>query len=162
MVKNRKPSYLSFDKDSYPWKPDIDYRENPEQYRVGKGEQGVLICEPYKSEIGQYWRFKTEQIAVESSDKIFELFEAYVKADDLVGADMARKYLQMGYTRAQRYVNYKGGKKYDEQNDYALLERGTGDLEKAAAADVFYDRWKQAEANEKYATMKKQWKDERG
>ncbi|WP_166335838.1 DUF4385 domain-containing protein [Sphingobacterium chungjuense] len=162
MVKNRKPSYLSFDKDSYPWKPDIDYRENPEQYRVGKGEQGVLICEPYKSEIGQYWRFKTEQIAVESSDKIFELFEAYVKADDLVGADMARKYLQMGYTRARRYANYKGGKKYDEQNDYALLERGTGDLEKAAAADVFYDRWKQAEANEKYATMKKQWKDERG
>ncbi len=162
MVKNRKPSYLSFDKDSYPWKPDIDYRENPEQYRVGKGEQGVLICEPYKSEIGQYWRFKTEQIAVESSDKIFELFEAYVKADDLVGADMARKYLQMGYTRARRYANYNGGKKYDEQNDYALLERGTGDLEKAAAADVFYDRWKQAEANEKYATMKKQWKDERG
>ncbi len=162
MVKNRKPSYLNFDKESYPWKSDIDYRQNPEQYRVGKGEQGVLICEPYKSEIGQYWRFKTEQIALESSDKIFELFESYVKAEDLVGADMARKYLQMGYTRARRYANYKGGKKYDEQNDYAMLERGTGDLEKAAAADVFYDRWKQAEANEKYATMKKQWKDERG
>ncbi|WP_439584141.1 DUF4385 family protein [Dyadobacter bucti] len=27
----------------------MDYKEYPELYRVGKGEQGVLICEPYKS-----------------------------------------------------------------------------------------------------------------
>jgi len=47
-----KPSYLNFNNATYPWKPDIDYRLHPELYRVGKGEQGVLICEPYKSEIG--------------------------------------------------------------------------------------------------------------
>jgi hypothetical protein len=29
----------------------IDFREHPELYRVGKGEQGVLPVEPYKSEI---------------------------------------------------------------------------------------------------------------
>jgi len=29
----------------------IDFREHPELYRVGKGEQGVLLVEPYKSEI---------------------------------------------------------------------------------------------------------------
>lgn len=161
-MKSRQPSYLNFDKKDYPWKPDINYRASPWKYRVGKGEQGVLICEPYKSEIGQHWRFKTEAIAEESSGKIFAMFEDYLKADDFVGADMARKYLQMGYTRARRYANYKGGKKYDEDQDYALLERGTGDLEKAAAADVFYKRWKQAEANVSYAVMKKQWKDERG
>ena len=45
------PSYLNFDKAAYPWKPGIDYRARPKRYRVGKGEQGVLICEPYKSEI---------------------------------------------------------------------------------------------------------------
>jgi hypothetical protein len=161
-MKKQQPSYLNFDKSRYAWKPDIDYRAEPERYFVGKGEQGVLICEPYKSEIGQYWRFKTEAIAVESSNAIFALFAAYLKADDFVGADMARKYLQMGYTRARRYANYKGGKKYDEQNDYALLQRGTGDMEKAAAANVFYNRWKEAEANEKYASMKKQWRHERG
>ncbi|WP_293886975.1 MULTISPECIES: DUF4385 domain-containing protein [unclassified Sphingobacterium] len=157
-----KPSYLNFDKNDYPWKPNIDYRSKPDEYRVGKGEQGVLICEPYKSEIGQHWRFKTEAIAEESSEKIFNLFEDYLKADDFVGADMARKYLQMGYTRARRYANYKGGKKYDKEDDYALLERGTGAREKAAAAEVFYKRWKQAEANVQYGSMKKQWKDERG
>lgn len=47
-----KPSYLDFDISSYPWKPEINYRDHPESYRLGKGEQGVLICEPYKSEIG--------------------------------------------------------------------------------------------------------------
>ena len=47
-----KPSYLNFNNATYPWKSDIDYRLHPELYRVGKGEQGVLICEPYKSEIG--------------------------------------------------------------------------------------------------------------
>ena len=28
----------------------IDFREHPELYRVGQGEQGVLLVEPYKSE----------------------------------------------------------------------------------------------------------------
>jgi hypothetical protein len=157
-----KPSYLNFNKATYPWKPDIDYRAEADKYRVGKGEQGVLICEPYKSEIGQYWRFKTRDIAQESSDKIYQLFLKYLKDDDFVGADMARKYLQMGYTRARRYANYKGGKKYDEQNNYAQLECGTGDEEKAFAASVFYKLYKQAEANPKYKVMKTQWKKDKG
>ena len=29
----------------------LDLRKNPELYRVGKGEQGVLLVQPYKSEI---------------------------------------------------------------------------------------------------------------
>jgi len=159
---NKKPTYLNFNHSEYQWKPDVDYRSHPELYLVGKGEQGVLICEPYKSEIGQYWRFKTEEIAKESSDKIFSLFKGYIKENDFVGADMARKYLQMGYTRARRYYNYKGGKKYDAENDYQLLERGTGDPEKAAAAAIFYIKWKEAEANSVYSAMKKNWKKEKG
>jgi len=106
-----KPSYLNFDNDAYAWKPDIDYRKNPELYRVGKEEQGVLICQPYKSEIGRYWKFKNVAFATESSARISGLFEQYLKEEDFVGADMARKYLQMGFTRARRYANYKGGKK---------------------------------------------------
>ena len=122
MSKQDKPSYLNFDLESYPWKSDINYRDHPEAYRVGKGEQGVLICEPYKSEIGKHWRFKTEEIAIGSSKKIYKKFENYLKAHDFVGADMARKYLQMGYTRARRYANYKGGIKYNKDEDYKLLE----------------------------------------
>jgi hypothetical protein len=47
-----------------------DARANPEKYQVGKGEQGVLMVEPYKSEILPYWRFKTPEIARESAEKI--------------------------------------------------------------------------------------------
>jgi hypothetical protein len=158
----KQPTYLNFDHEDYAWKPVIDYRRQPGLYRVGKGEQGVLICEPYKSEIGAHWRFKTAEIAEESSQKIYQLFLEYLRQDDFVGADMARKYLQMGFTRARRYANYKGGKKYDNNNGYALLERGTGEPGKAAAAAVFYALWKKAEADEKYARLKQAWKHEKG
>lgn len=156
--KAPKPSYLDFDKSAYAWKPDIDYRAQSEEYRVGKGEQGVLICEPYKSEMTPFWRFKDRGIAKASSDKIYELFLFYLKADEFVGADMARKFLQMGYTRARRYANYKGGSKYDKEHDYALKERGTGDPEKAVSANIFYEKWKEAEAHPVYARLKAEWK----
>ena len=161
-MPDEKPSYLNFDKDRYPWQDNIDYRETPEAYRVGKGEQGVLICEPYKSEIGQYWRFKTPKIAQNSSDRIFALFKQYLSKDDFVGADMARKYLQMGYTRARRYANYKGGRKYDKNNNYAQNKRGTGDAEKAESARIFYKLWRKAEENNKYKHMKQEWKKKYG
>lgn len=155
---DKKPSYLNFDLKVYPWKADIDYRENPTLYKVGKGEQGVLICEPYKSEIGPHWRFKTPEIALASSSKIMDLFKSYLDNGEFVGADLARKYLQMGFTRARRYANYKGGKKYDKNEDYAPLERGTGELEKAESAAIFYKSWKEAEQDPIYAKQKIAWK----
>jgi hypothetical protein len=90
----------------------LNFRDRPDLYRVGKGEQGVLLVEPYKSEILPYWRFKNPEIAKESSSKIYQLFLDYLEQDDFVGADMARKFLQMGYTRSRRYANHKSGKKY--------------------------------------------------
>jgi len=157
-----KPSYLDFDYSNYAWKADIDYRAKPEQYRVGKGEQGVLICEPYKSEIGKFWRFRTPEIAKHSSQKIHDMFIDYLKSGEFVGADMARKYLQMGYTRSRRYANYRGGKKYDPNQNYLQLERGTGEDQKAISASIFYEKWKLAERNERYTVLKKQWKNKYG
>lgn len=45
----------------------IDFRDTPELYQVGKGEQGVLLVEPYKSELLPYWRFRTPDIAEKSA-----------------------------------------------------------------------------------------------
>lgn len=84
----------------------INFRERPELYRIGRGEQGVLLIEPYKSEILPFWKFADEDKARESSNKIYQLFLEYLAVDDFVGADMARKFLQMGYTRARRYANH--------------------------------------------------------
>jgi hypothetical protein len=156
-----KPSYLNFDKTKYAWRPDVDYREHPELYRVGKGEQGVLICEPYKGELVPLWRFETPEIATESSKAIYKLFLAYLRQKDFVGADMARKFLQMGFTRARRYANYKGGRKYDAIDKHRL-ERGTGDPAKAESAQIFFDAWKKAEAKPAYAEMKAEWKENYG
>jgi hypothetical protein len=156
------PSYLNFDKHSYPWKPDIDYRKVPEKYRVGRGEQGVLICEPYKSELTPHWRFKTPELSSYSSAVLYQMFEEYLKAGDFVGADMARKFLQMGYTRSRRYANFKGGIKYDKNNGCALNEKGTGDAAKAESAAIFYQKWRQAEAHPEYAGRKKAWREQFG
>lgn len=145
----------NFDLSNYAWQANVDYRQHPELYRVGKGEQGVLICEPYKSEILPHWRFRTPELATESSQKIFELFINYLNQDDFVGADMARKFLQMGFTRSRRYANYKGGRKYTTTHE--LLERGTGEQVKAESATIFYEVWRKAEHTPKYHTLKINW-----
>lgn len=151
----RKPSYLDFGRSTYPWHSGIDYSAEPQTYRVGRGEQGVLICEPYKSQLLPFWRFKTPDLAASSARKILNMFDKYVKGGDFVGADLARKFLQMGFTRARRYANYMSGIKYDD--DFQQLECGTGDATKAECANYFYEAWHKAEANEKYAKMKKDW-----
>src|SRR5262249_13863084 len=148
-----EPSYLNFDRAAYAWRPDVDYRANPELYRVGKGEQGVLICEPCKGELVTLWRFKTPEIARASSRAIYKLLLRSLRQGDFVGADMARKLLQMGFMRARRYTNYKGGRKYDPV-DKPPLEKGAGDPAKAESARIFYEAWQKAEAKPAYAKMK--------
>ena len=132
----------------------IDFRQRPERYRIGKGEQGVQMVEPYKSEILPHWKFKTVAEAKKSSSKIYKLFLAYLKAEDFPGADMARKFLQMGWTRARRYANHTGGRKYDKKTGDELPR--TADPEKAAAAAVFYERYVTARQHPEYVRQKKQ------
>lgn len=131
----------------------INFREEPEKYRVGRGEQGVLMVEPYKSEILPYWRFKTPDIAKESSEKIYELYLDYKEKEDFVGMDMARKFIQMGYTRSRRYANYKGGKKYDKDGN--IKERQINE-EKAESAAIFEKKWIEIREDETYLKMKKE------
>ncbi len=140
----------------------IDFRQHPELYRVGKGEQGVLLVEPYKSEILPYWRFKTPDIARQSSEKIYEMFLDYLQQDDFIGADMARKFLQMGYTRSRRYANHKSGKKYKPNSQTASSTEIQAKKEvlpnqldpvKAESAAIFKQKWMQAKTNEKYLQL---------
>lgn len=90
----------------------VDFRRHPELYRIGRGEQGVLLIQPYKQELLPHWRFKTPEVAQKSADAIYALYLSYRAADDFVGMDMARKFLQMGWTRSRRYANHRTGKKY--------------------------------------------------
>jgi hypothetical protein len=142
----------------------INFRDRPDLYRVGKGEQGVLLVEPYKSEILPHWRFKTPEIAQKSSEKIYQMFLDYLAENDFVGADMARKFLQMGYTRSRRYANHKSGRKYRTNPQLAkslstekaarkdLLPLELDPL-KAKSAEIFKAKWQQAKNNVKYQQL---------
>lgn len=132
-----------------------DFRKHPELYKVGRGEEGVLLVEPYKGEILPYWRFATPAVAKKSAAAIRKLFRAYKKAGDFVGMDMARKFIQMGYTRARRYANHTGGRKYGP--DGKELPR-TNDAVKAESASIFYAVWKAVEADAVYARRKAEHK----
>lgn len=129
-----------------------DFRQHPERYQVGRGEQGVLMVEPYKGEILPHWRFKTPEMAEASAKEIMRLFEEYRTADDFVGMDMARKFIQMGYTRARRYANHKGGKKYDPEGE--LLPFSVNE-EKAASAAIFKSWWDKIRADKDYLARRK-------
>jgi hypothetical protein len=132
----------------------LDLREQPELYRIGKGEQGVLLVEPYKSEILPHWAFKTPEIAAASSAKIYELFLEYKKRKDFVGMDMARKFLQMGITRARRYANHKSGRKYKKGTKEVLpIEE---DSLKAESAVIFQEKYYLAKRDEVYQALMKQ------
>ena len=110
-----------------------DFREHPELYRIGRGEQGVLSAQPYKAEILPYWRFATVEAAQASAEKIYALFGEYKAKEDFVGMDMARKFLQMGYTRARRYANHPSGRKYEHKAEESPSLRQ--EIDSQAAAD---------------------------
>lgn len=156
---------------------DLDYRnlnlrEQPELYRVAIGEMGVLLVQPYKSEILPHWRFKTPEIARESSEKIYQLFLDYKEKGDFIGMDMARKFLQMGYTRSRRYANHRTGQKYDGPvPDDKKGQSGAHGREqlpreedpvKAESARIFYGKYLEAREDPEYKKLKKAWQEKYG
>ena len=156
----KEPSYVSFEPKKYPYSREIDYSKSPLLYEIGRGQQGVLICEPYKSQLYPIWKFRTEDIARESAEKIFQKFKDYLSQEDFVGADMAKKYLHMGFTRSRRYANHKSGKKWsNESGEWKILpqEKDWDTNEKARSAKVFYSYWKQAREDEEYLAQKKKF-----
>ncbi len=155
-----------------------DFRKNPELYRIGVGEQGVLLVEPYKSEILPFWKFKNVEVATTSSQEIYKLFENYLKNNDFIGADMARKYLQMGFTRARRYANHADGSKYSKtkanteskeypyssgskfkENPVLPQEEDALTNEKAQAAAIFKTAWFKAKDNPVYLKQKSEFRE---
>ncbi len=77
---------------------------------------------------------------------------------------MARKFLQMGFTRSRRYANHKGGKKYDGPvpddkkgqsgaHGRAELPRSTEDPVKAESARIFHERYETAKNDAEYRAM---------
>jgi Domain of unknown function (DUF4385) len=164
----RRPSDLGKRRGGFDYSLDfkrIDFRRQPELYRVGVGEQGVLLVQPYKGELLPHWRFATPELARASSAKLLAMFRDYLRVGDFVGADMARKFLQMGYTRARRYANHQGGKKYEGPVPAAKrgrsgahgrpeLPRSPEDATKAESARIFWAAWQEAKDDADYQRLR--------
>ena len=127
-------------------------------YRIGRGEQGVLLVRPYTNIICRNWRFKTSKIAEESAKTIYKMYLDYKEDSDFVGMDMCRKFLEMGFTRARRYANHKDGKKY---KDGKILpqEKDWATSEKAKSASIFKIFRDKVTKDPKYQILRKGWRE---
>ena len=135
------------------------FRPNDRRYRIGRGEQGVLLVRPYTDVICKHWRFKTLKEAKVSSQKIFDMYLDYRIQKDFVGMDMCRKFLEMGFTRARRYANHKDGKKYGKDGKILPQEKDWATSEKAKAATRFKQFRDLVTQDEFYISMRKEWRD---
>ena len=134
------------------------FRPNDRRYRIGRGEQGVLLVRPYTDVICKHWRFKTLKEAMVSSQKIFDMYLDYRIQKDFVGMDMCRKFLEMGFTRARRYANHKDGKKYGKDGKILPQEKDWATSEKAKSAKRFKEFRDLVTQDEFYVSMRKDWR----
>ena len=141
----------------------IDYKNilfqpNDKRYRIGRGEQGVLLVRPYTNDICKHWRFKTLEEAKISSQKIFDLYLGYRVKKDFVGMDMCRKFLEMGFTRSRRYANHRDGKKYDKEGNVIPQEEDHATCHFAKSAKIFKKVRDIVAKSDTYVKMRKEWR----
>jgi len=144
---------------------DLDYKQldftDPEVrklYRIGRGEQGVLLVRPYTNDICAHWRFVDEATARKSSNKIYSMYCDYKDSGDFIGMDMARKFLEMGFTRARRYANHSSGRKYTEDGRVRPQETDALHNVKAKSAKIFKEVRDRVAYDPEYVTMRKEWR----
>ena len=104
-------------------------------YRIGRGEQGVLLVRPYTNIICRNWRFKTPKIAEKSANTIYHMYRGF-----------------------RRYANHRDGKKY---KDGKILpqEKDALTCDKAKSATIF-KRYRDIVTNDKvYIQMRKNWRE---
>jgi len=139
---------------------DLDFtdKETRQLYRIGRGEQGVLLVRPYTNIICAHWRFKTPKIALTSAHTIFDLYLDYLEVEDFIGMDMCRKFLEMGFTRSRRYANHRTGKKYDEEGKVRPQEKDHAHCHFAKSAKIFKSVRDMVAKNDTYINMRKEWR----
>jgi hypothetical protein len=138
---------------------DTDFREHPEQYEIGRGEAGAFKVQPYKDELLPLWSIKTLDEAEEAAEAIYDRFREYRDADDFPGMDMARKYLQLGWTRSLRYAKYPGGRKYDDDGTEREPQQWY-DAEKYEISQAYREYLDRVRDDETYRARREAWPDD--
>lgn len=132
----------------------INFRNHPERYQVGRGEQGVLLVEPNRVKScpgGAIKTFHPQPNQLKKSTSCLRFIAGMMILLEWIWPE--NLYRWGIYTRARRYANYKGGKKYAE--DGSTRERGNDPM-KAGAAAVFKKWWDKIRMDEDYLQRKRE------
>ena len=144
---------------------DLDYKkldftdeETRKLYRIGRGEQGVLLVRPYTHTICNHWRFKTPREAIISSNRIYGMYLDYRDEKDFIGMDMCRKFLEMGFTRARRYANHHSGTKYNDDGSVKPQESDHWECHYNQSAQIFKKMRDKAAYDPEYKRQRTIWR----
>lgn len=107
----------------------VNLRKQPEVYLMRARRAGPLPRRTLQERPSTAVR-ALRMSAKELAGAVCGRFLDHKAEGDFVGMDVARKYLQMDYTRARHCARYRGG------NKKKPLE--VPDLEKSRAAEIFY------------------------
>ena len=138
---------------------DFEDEDTNKLYRIGRGEQGVLLVRPYTNTICAHWKFRTPDVATKSANKIYSMFIDYMAHGDFVGMDMCRKFLEMGFTRARRYANHNSGRKYKKGTKEVLPQEPDHETSKYAESARTFKKVRDIVAkSDVYVKMRKEWR----
>ena len=117
------------------------------------------MVRPYTNDICAHWRFVDEPTARKSADTIYQMFCRFKEQRDFIGMDMARKFLEMGFTRARRYANHSSGRKYDKMSGKVRPQDSDWRTNtKAKSATIFKEMRDLAAYDPTYKEMRKEWR----
>jgi adenylosuccinate lyase len=158
-----KPSYIDFDHNKF--------KLQLKTYTT-KSEVGVLSYK-YSKILAKYWRFKTPDTALLSAKILYKIFKSHIASLELfkdkinndihskkiskyfIKADLCRKFIQMGYTRAKRYYYHKSGIKWKKTKTgkWNILPNEYDDI-KLESANIFKIYLKKIMDNKLYTKSK--------
>jgi|TARA_B100000287_G_scaffold27313_1_gene25991 hypothetical protein len=137
---------------------DFEDEDTNKLYRIGRGEQGVLLVRPYTNTICAHWKFRTPDVATKSANKIYSMFIDYMAHGDFVGMDMCRKFLEMGFTRARRYANHHSGTKYNDDGSIKPQESDHWECHYNQSAQIFKRMRDKAAYDPEYKRQRTIWR----
>ena len=142
---------------------DLDYKsldftdaETRKLYRIGRGEQGVLLVRPYTNDICAHWRFVDEPTARKSADKIYQMFCRFKTKRDFIGMDM-EEILEMGFTHVVMLIIPVEGstiKCLVKSDPSTRLEN-----KKTKSAAIFKEVRDKAAYDPEYQHMRRSWRE---
>ena len=142
---------------------DLDYKsldftdaETRKLYRIGRGEQGVLVRSTLT--IYAYWRFVDEP-TVRKSVIRYTKCSVDLKTTGLHWYGHGAEILGDGFYRARRHVNHSSGRKYDKMSGKVRPQDTIGEQIQSKGCCIFKEVRDKAAYDPEYQRMRRSWRE---